>query len=1437
MVLVTRSFVDLDDSEINDPEKLAHIGGFGWRKQFGWDELLQSRRVLLLAEAQSGKTYECRTQRDRLWNAGEAAFYVELSSVSAQPWHQLLGPDERERLARWQETEAETATIFLDSVDELRLTQGSFHAALRNVANEIAGCMARARIVLTSRPLPVDRQRFLELFALPSAPDAANADEFARIALGEERKKKNENAIPDVRNVTLVPIGYHDIAEIARTCGVTDTEAFLEGLERSSMLEFVKRPQDVLETASAWRELDGQFGTHAQQVEIDIKNRLKPNAERNDRPLAPDKAYDGAKRLALAAALTRRLTIRHDVKADTGESSTPIEPPIILGDWGDDDARALLERALFVFASYGRVRFHNILAVQFLAAARLDDLLRKGASLRTIRRLLVARTAQGTDAIRPALREVAAWLATRQPWVFRLLLDLEPSLLLDLGDPGSLTPDQRGEALKTYISRYGHGGWRGLHVPRIQVHRIAHADLGPIVQSSFANVENAEVQELLLELIAAAKLADCAPLARGVVWAVGAGTRARVHALDALIALDDPSLADIAAQLCTNSDRWDASFVRMAAFRLFPRYMSVAELIATLTWVPETKNTGAELARLLPDHVKGLTREQLEELRSGLTPLVEEGFRFDTQMHTAKNDRSHLVPMLAAACVELISANALSVDGAYSVALTQHLSRRVGHDEAFPVDLTDAVREAPVGIRRAVFCAYVALQRRLLPAKPRVDFATELTWRWGYMFSVADRPWLAALLSPGPPTPDERAAALLVETFVLAPGDETRETYLKPLMPLVADDQELADFLKARLNPAQPSKQLRRMKRHQEARKRQSEKRNAKAYGSWVVFRRQLANGDEALFKADQVEVTAWNLHRVMERLGAHSRGSGWNRPFLEQHFGKDVTDRLRSAFIPLWRREKVPLSSELPVDERGTYYTRWSLALAAISAEAEDEGWAARLALDDAERAARYALLNGGSFPAWLDSLARSHGGVVESIIGDELSYQLQLPAGPQPWSIVLLNLVHADRSLVELFMPRLRQWLDSTHGLPRDGDDPNGAAIRLKQVLEILLKFGNEQDRAQIRALAVATLQPGANEPLLRLWLAVLFNVNAEAAVERLEAICAGVPVSQYSLAVHWIAELFGHHVNHFGIDLGRAEFTPDLIVRLARLAYHHVAIAEDISHEGVYSPDVRDNAQHARSSTILSALLNLAGPEGWAAKQAIANDPAYSHMRDRLHALAIQASAREAEGPPLSSKEVANLENALQPAPRTAADMFTLMQDRLDELADHLTSDTSPREMWHGVKLERLMRRAIADFLTQRAFGAYTVPQEGVTADEKETDIRMRATAGEQEAVIELKIGDKSYTAASLCKTITDQLVRKYLAPETRRAGCLLITRATKQSWTHPDTGQPLDFAALITLLKERAAKVMETSPALLYLDVVGLDLAPRLPPEASKHASTG
>ena len=217
------------------------------------------------------------------------------------------------------------------------------------------------------------------------------------------------------------------------------------------------------------------------------------------------------------------------------------------------------------------------LSWNFCAAKRLDALLARGVSIKSIKRLLFTKTAQGMRTVRPSMRPVAAWLALSRDTIFDDIVALDPAVVLDHGDPQSLRPAQRVRALEAYVDRYGRGGWRGLSTPRIQVHRFASQELTYSVTRLWdQGIENPEVRVLLLQIVAAGKLSGCADIAYASAMDQVGTVRERSLAIEALLQLNDQRLEALSVSVETDPARWPDAMARHAVLD--------AVMARTLSW-------------------------------------------------------------------------------------------------------------------------------------------------------------------------------------------------------------------------------------------------------------------------------------------------------------------------------------------------------------------------------------------------------------------------------------------------------------------------------------------------------------------------------------------------------------------------------------------------------------------------------------------------------------------------------------------------------------------------------------------------------------------------------------------------------------------------------------------------------------------------------------
>jgi hypothetical protein len=655
--------------------------------------------------------------------------------------------------------------------------------------------------------------------------------------------------------------------------------------------------------------------------------------------------------------------------------------------------------------------------------------------------------------------------------------------------------------------------------------------------------------------------------------------------------------------------------------------------------------------------------------------------------------------------------------------------------------------------------------------------------------------------------------------------------YIFSLRPYVEDETVLTNRIDVLLAPRQQSREEIELNREIQANKEAREKEKAKHHEEWRDFWLMVAKTPEKAFGTDEINNTVWALWQSMKRSGDQSRASGWNRRFMEGQFGKQTADLLRTSLMHVWRSDRPTLRSERAADKKDTFLIRWQLGLAGITAEAEDPDWAQKLSEADAELASRYVPIESNGFPSWLEQLATAHPQAVEGILGPELSLEIAEPLAPNGHSWMLQSLSHAAPSLGKLFLPRIEDWFrDQGQHLPGEQDEA-AALRRLEMVVNLMVAHGDAALRDEIHEIARGkATAPPTEISFTSFWTAVLLRLDPEAGVTAMEERLKDDDAATSALAVPLFSSMFGRHTFTFTVNINAPGFTPQILLRLTRLAYRHIRPADDLHHEGSYTPTSRDDAESAREQ-VLGALLGTPGPDAWAIKLEMTRDPLFAHFRDRIAQIAREKAAEESDAATHTEADVVLLNADGETPPLTRQEMFALLIDRLDDIDDLLLQDISPRGAWAKLDDETLMRRELARQLHNTASHAYTVDQEAATADEKETDIRLRSSASDQQATIELKLGD-GRSARDLRDTLRAQLVTKYMAAESCRSGCLIVTVAADRGWEHPDTGRRIDLEGLRQLLSAEAEAIMQELPGNLLVAAKILDLRPRLATERSK-----
>jgi hypothetical protein len=147
-VELNRSFVPV--SKDKEPVLNAGIWGRKYAGWLGWDDLLKRQRVVLLAEALSGKSEEFRNQQSRLQSEGKAAYFVRIEELADQGFESALDPREVRQFETWLKGTDE-GYFFLDSIDEARLNQKSLEVALKRFSRALGESLPRASVFVSCR--------------------------------------------------------------------------------------------------------------------------------------------------------------------------------------------------------------------------------------------------------------------------------------------------------------------------------------------------------------------------------------------------------------------------------------------------------------------------------------------------------------------------------------------------------------------------------------------------------------------------------------------------------------------------------------------------------------------------------------------------------------------------------------------------------------------------------------------------------------------------------------------------------------------------------------------------------------------------------------------------------------------------------------------------------------------------------------------------------------------------------------------------------------------------------------------------------------------------------------------------------------------------------------------------------------------------------------
>ncbi|MEW6220981.1 MAG: hypothetical protein AB1634_15820 [Thermodesulfobacteriota bacterium] len=1422
-----RSFVPLDKDEEAaldfDPRWGRKYGGW-----LDWPDLLKRRRVVLLAEAASGKTEELRHQAKSLESQGQAAFFVTIEDLADDVFENALEPRVVDLFRRWRDGMATAdAWFFLDSVDEARLNRKELRKALKCFRRAVNGQMERIRVYLSCRASDwrgqADRAAIEELLPVPVRPIATEQDDPDAALLDPVFKESRrtgpprgaDEQVPDAEAllvVRLVPLAAAQRRQLAAANEVQQPDAFVTAVEQQGLDALAERPGDLLDLVAYWRDHHGQFGSLAEMTEHGVARKLaeEDKYRPDNQHLAAAKARQGAERLAAALTLARSFTIRapgHE--PDPTLAAGAVDPAAVL-DWTDAERNALLRRGIFAPATYDRIRFHHRGTQEYLTAQWLHRLLQAGCPRQAVWDLLFVER-YGVETVVPSLRPAAAWLALKNQAIRDEIIRREPLVLLRHGDPGSLPLAVKEQLLLAYATRHAAGEIADDMVDHRSLWMFATPDLADAIRQAWSINDRTTFRTDLLRLVREGTIHACVDLARPIVVDPAADDYLRIVALEAIEACaDEAGLVAAAAWLNGATPQAIARLGPHFAKLLFPRRLSVDELLGVIERFPGQEDHLSypelelkEFWQACPDVA---TRDAL---LAGLGTLcLKPPFRNEIRRVSARYHwlASRLTPLAHQAVLALGEADISA--GLIQVLMAIERSDQYGSWEEDAPHLA-AMVAANGRLKRRLFWADVEETRR--NGSRRSDLA--ISWNQArphptplWQLGAQDLGWLCADLADLPRETDRRTALRTIVSLLRRQHDglDAEVDRLRSLVKGSSALQEaLESFLTPTVNEPEEPAEWKELTREIELAKDQE---TCAKKASWIAFRDQVSANPAAL--RDPAILKDWAVGAskllTLNRWLANKAGHGLTQAarhwrLLAKGFGEPVAEAFREGMKLLWRIT----TPARPVRKNGMVEGQWTivLSIAGLGIEAaEDRDWAARLLPCDAKRAAEHACLAGAGYPAWLDDLIDQHPSVVLPLLRKTLQAEWSNPE--EGCHDFLVQYSGRERQI----QPAVQEILFAII----TGPNKPASLTRLHHGLAVLGRLDLDPEDRRRRAAALARRRLRAahaanNDAVMHRYLAMLFLVNGVAAtdelVRRLDISSPG-DKTRFEAA---LAALFSH------IGLAQSALA-DLPVP-SLLALTHQAYRP--------APSQDEQAKEARGA-LLQALIRRPGAEAFHALHELADEEAIGERAASLRELAHGKAESDAELPAWTPAEVLNFEHRHVVPAKTGEALLQVVLGVLAEIQQDLRhEDFTSRPLLTRAADEPEVQGWLAEQLSLRSRGQFHVHREAKVADMKQPDIVVSSTAARFEVAIEVKHGGMDWTVRELERALTRQLAEDYLKPASRRHGILVVSHHGKRTWRDPATRASLQFPALVSRLDELARRLPRNALGAIAVRVKGLD----------------
>jgi hypothetical protein len=670
------------------------------------------------------------------------------------------------------------------------------------------------------------------------------------------------------------------------------------------------------------------------------------------------------------------------------------------------------------------------------------------------------------------------------------------------------------------------------------------------------------------------------------------------------------------------------------------------------------------------------------------------------------------------------------------------------------------------------------------------------------------------------PLQDDRLISLSTAFRVFTQADRP-EQILSSLQEAIVDDDVLQQQLNINLNPPVSETMLRHDKKHAEYLQKQEEKEalEAQSHDIWVAEVRSnpdricnSANISPGEVSYDQI----WLLHELEGNGFSTSRAEGANWQELIPTFGDAVAQAYRKAALKHWHHYTPKLQSE-KAKRDNSISSSLIFAMAGLEIEAaETESFPHNLNELQVRHALRYVTSELNGFPSWLERMHRAFPVLVEEAVLKELIWELENTSPDEHMHYILHDLVYHATWLHTFIAPVLLDWLEY-----------NPTRIEKNRYYCLHILVNGETDPCKLALLASRQTALSIDPDCTPWWYALSVDCDPINGIPEVSRWLSGLDGEQATNAAQLfvIALMGGRHGRDGAPRIGHFR-TAEHLKSLYILVHRYIRAQDDNNHigDGVYSPDLRDDAQNARNR-LFNLLSEISGKKSYSAIKELAQEHPDPDYRPWMVKQAYKRAEEDGDLEPWTAEQVSTFDKSQLITPVTHRQLFELTVNRLHDLKNWLErGNDSPWQTWKRANDENEMRTLIAGWLNQKCREQYTTAQEPELANSQRMDIWLHNTNVKSPVPIELKLLDKGWSGPKLCERLRNQLAGDYLREESAGSGVmLLVSQETNKRWKI--NGRQVGLNELANALKNYWLGIASKYPGVETINVVVINLSIR------------